>query len=98
MDKLKNNVKFGRVAIDLTEEQKYMISFASVNPKELYLLEAFPEVIMVEIAEKINNGKRPLLTVGGIDSNGNMFIFLGFLCTTSNPGCSDGFLVCFFLG
>ena len=62
MDKLKNNVNFGRVAMDLKEEQKYMMSFAWVNPKELYLLEAFPEVIMVDTTEKTNNEKRPLLS------------------------------------
>ena len=76
MDKLKNNVNFGWVAMNLREEQKYMMSFAWVNPKELYLLEAFPEVIMVDTTEKTNNEKRPLLTVGDKDSNGNMFIFL----------------------
>ena len=62
--------------MDLTEEQKYMMSFAWVNPKELFLLEAFPEVIMVDTTEKTNNEKIPLLTAGGKDSNGNMFIFL----------------------
>ena len=76
MDKLKNNVNFGRIAMDLKHEQKYMMSFAWVNPKELYLLDAFPEVIMVDTTEKTNNEKRPLLTAGGKDSNGNMFIFL----------------------
>ena len=76
MDKLKNNVNFGRVAMELKQEQKYMMSFAWVNPKELYLLEAFPEVIFVDTTEKTNNEKRPLLTAGGKDSNGKMFIFL----------------------
>ena len=76
MDKLKNNVDFGRVAMDLQKEQKYMMSFAWVNPKEIYLLEAFPEVVMIDTTEKTNNEKRPLLTAGGKDSHGNMFIFL----------------------
>ena len=62
--------------MNLTGEQKYMMSFAWVNPKELVLLEAFPEVIMIDTTEKTNNEKRPLLTAGGKDSNGNMFIFL----------------------
>ena len=65
MDKLKNNVNFGRVAMELKQEQKHMMSFAWINPQELYLLEAFPEVIMVAMTEKTNNEKRPLLTVGG---------------------------------
>ena len=61
MDSLKNNVNFGRVALGLLEDQKYMMSFAWINPKELYILEAFPEVIMVDTTEKTNNEKRPLL-------------------------------------
>ena len=76
MDKLKNNVNFRRVAMDLQEEQKYMMSFAWINPKELYLLEAFLEVVMIGTTEKTNNEKRPLLTAGGKDSHGNMFTFL----------------------
>ena len=32
-DKLKNNVNLGRVAIDLKEKQKHMMSFAWVDPK-----------------------------------------------------------------
>ena len=52
MEKLKNNVTFGRNAMGLTSEQKYMMSFAWANPKELVLLEAFPEVIMIDTTEK----------------------------------------------
>ena len=29
--------------MNLQEEQKYLMSFACVNPKEIYLLEAFPD-------------------------------------------------------
>ena len=76
MDSLKNNVDYGRIAMNLQDEQKYMMSFAWVNPKELYILDAFPEVIMIDTTEKTNNEKRPLLTAGAKDSNGNMFIFL----------------------
>ena len=49
--------------------------FPWVKPKELVLLEAFLEAIMIDTMEKINNEKRPLLTAGGKDSNDNMFIF-----------------------
>ena len=76
MEKLKNNVNFRRHSMNLTGEQKYMMSFAWVNPKELVLLVAFPEVIMIDTMEKTNNKKRSLLTAGGKDSNGNMFIVL----------------------
>ena len=47
-----------------------------VNSDELSLIEAFPEVIMVDTTEKINNKNRPLLTVGDKDSNGKIIIFL----------------------
>ena len=43
---------------------------------ELRLFDSFPNVIMVDTVEKTNNEKRPILTVGGKDSNGKMFIFL----------------------
>ena len=42
----------------------------------MFLLEAFPEGIMIDTTEKTNNEKRPLLTTGGKDANGKMFIFL----------------------
>ena len=73
---MKNNVNFGRIAVSLNNDQKYVMAFAWINPKGLYLLEAFPEVIMIDTTEKTNNEKRPLLTAGGKDSNGSMFIFL----------------------
>ena len=76
MDSLKNNVDYGRIAMNLQQEQKYMMSFAWVNPKEVYILDAFPEVIMIDTTEKTNNEKRQLLTACAKDSNGNMFIFL----------------------
>ena len=63
MDKLKNNINFDRVAMELKQEHKYMMSFAWINPNELYLLDAFTEVIMVDMTEKTNNEKSPLLTM-----------------------------------
>ena len=76
MDSLKNNVNFGRIAMSLNNDQKYMMAFAWINPKGLYLLEAFPEVIVIDTTEKTINEKRLLPTAGGKDSNGSMFIFL----------------------
>ena len=58
------NVNFGRVAMSLNKEQEYMAAFVWINPKELYILEAFPKVIMIDTTEKINNEKRLLLTDG----------------------------------
>ena len=52
-----------------------MMSFVWANPKELYILDTFPEVIMIDTTEKTINEKRQLLTAGAKDSNGNMFIF-----------------------
>ena len=76
MGKLQSNVSLGKTSLNLNQEQKYMMSFAWVNPDEVSLLEAFPEVIMIDTTEKTNNEKRSLLTASGKDSNGKMFIFL----------------------
>lgn len=76
MEKLKDNILFGRTAMGLNDNPKKMISFAWVYPKELYSLETFPEVIMIDPTEKNTNEKMPLLTTGGKESNGKMFIFL----------------------
>ena len=76
MESLMTNVRVGRSAKKLQENQKYMMGFAWVIPNELRLFKSFPNVIMVDTAEKTNNEKRPLLTVGGKDSNRKMFIFL----------------------
>ena len=73
------NVRIGRSSKNLEENQKYLMGFAWVIPSELRLFEALPNVIMVDTIEKTNNEKRPLLTVGGEDSNGKMFIFLRWI-------------------
>ena len=52
MDSVKYNINFGRVALRFTEEQTYMMSFAWDNPKELYLFEAFQEVVLISTTEK----------------------------------------------
>ena len=62
--------------MNLCHHQKYIMLFAWVYPKELHLLEVFLEVVMIDTIEKIISDKRPLLTAGGKDSNGKMFIFL----------------------
>ena len=64
IDSLKNNVNYGRIAMSFNEDQKYMMAFVWVNPKELYLLQAFPEVIMIDTTDKTINKKRPLVTAG----------------------------------
>ena len=73
MELLMTNVRVGRSAKNLQDNQN-MMGFAWVIPSELRLFEAFPNVIMVDTVKKTNNEKRPLLTVGGKDSNGKMFI------------------------
>ena len=52
MEKLQKNVSLGRISLSLNQEQKYMMSFAWVNPDEVSLLEAFPEVITIDTTEK----------------------------------------------
>ena len=69
------------------------MSFDWVNPKELYLLEAFPEVIMIDTTEKNNNERRPLLIAGGKDSNGKMLYSFESLCPINNRGYFVGCLV-----
>ena len=70
IEKLKDNVFLDRNAMNLYGHQRYMMSFAHANPKVSYLLEAFPEVVIIDTTEKKNNEKKPLLTVGGKDLNG----------------------------
>ncbi len=38
--------------MSLNDDQKYMMSFVWINPKELYVLETFPEAIMINTMEK----------------------------------------------
>ena len=53
-----------------------MIAFAWANPSERERFNLFPEVITVDTVDGTNNENRPLLTMGGKDPNGKMFIFL----------------------
>ena len=76
MDSLNNNADCSRIVMNLQQEQKYMMSFAWANPKELYILDAFLEVIMIDATDKTNNETRHLLTAGAKASNGNMLDFL----------------------
>ena len=58
-----------------------MISFAWVTPQDREKLILFPEVITVDVVFGTNNENRPLLMMGGKDSNGKMFIFLSSYLT-----------------
>ena len=91
MDSVKNNIDFGRVASGMDSHQKYMMGFAWLIPAEIHLLEAFPHVIMIDTTEKTNNEKRPLLTAGGKDSNGNFLYFCVVSCQINKLGCFDGY-------
>ena len=79
------NVRVSRSTKNLEDNQKYMMGFAWVIPNELRLFESFANIIMVDSVEKTNNEKRPLLTVGGKDSNGKMFIFLRWIFSVVMP-------------
>ena len=58
MESLMTNVRVGRSAKNLEDNQKYMMGFAWVIPNELRLFECFPNVIMVDTVEKTNNEKK----------------------------------------
>ena len=66
----------GRASLGLLDCHKYMISFAWVAHSEKEKFNIFPEVITVDTVAGTNNEGRPLLMMGGKDSNGKMFIFL----------------------
>jgi len=75
-ESLSNFVRTGRRALNLALTQKYIIAFDWVLPKERQLFNLFPEVITVDTVHGTNNETRPLLTIGGKDLNGKMFIIL----------------------
>ena len=72
---INENIIQGRHANNLLPNHKYMMAFCWMLPDELSLLEAFSHVIFIDVTEKTNNEKRPLLTAGFKDSNGNTVIF-----------------------
>ena len=73
---LRDFVIDGRNALKLADHHKYMIAFAWVTPSEREKFNLFPEVITVDTLAGTNNETRPMLALGGKDSNGKMFIFL----------------------
>ena len=72
---INENIIQGCQANNLLPNHKYMMAFCWMLPDELSLLEAFSHVIFIDVTEKTNNEKRPLLTAGFKDSNGNTVIF-----------------------
>ena len=73
---INNYINTGRLSLRLDCHQKYMMAFAWVSPSERERFNLFPEIITVDTVFGTNNENRPLLTMGGKDSNGKMFIFL----------------------
>ena len=63
-------MKFGRLQLNLTDHQKYMMSFVMVDSKGLHLLNAFPDIIMVDTMGKNQREEIP----GGKDSRGKIII------------------------
>ena len=72
---INENINKGRKAKKLLPHHKYMMAFCWMLPDELSLLEAFSHVVFIDVTEKTNNEKRPLLTAGFKDSHGNTIIF-----------------------
>ena len=66
----------GRMAIKLQDHHKYLIAYEWLNPVERERFNLFPEVLTVDTVAGTNNENRPLLIMGGKDSNGKLFIFL----------------------
>ena len=75
-ESLNSFISNGKMAMKLQDHHKYMIAFAWVNTFERERFNLFPEVVTVDTVAGTNNENRPLLTMGGKDSNGKMFIFL----------------------
>ena len=48
LESLMTNVRVGRSATQLEENQKYMMGFAWVIPSEVHMFKAFPHVIMID--------------------------------------------------
>ena len=72
---INNYINTGRLSLRLDCHQKYMMAFAWVSPSERERFNLFPEIITVDTVLGTNNENRPLLTMGGKDSNCKMFIF-----------------------
>ena len=75
-ESLSTFVHTGRRDQNLALTQKYAIALVWVLPKERQLFNLFHEVLTVDTIHGTNNETRSMLTIGGKDSNGNMFIIL----------------------
>ena len=69
-------IKESRDVYKCTKQQLLLMSLAWVLPKERDMFTLFPEVITVDCTADTNNESRPLLTMGGKDANGKVFMFL----------------------
>ena len=61
--------------LDYIDNSRYVIELAQIIPDEIHLLELFKHVIFIDITEKTNNDKQPLLPAGFNDSFGKNIIF-----------------------
>ena len=67
------------------------MALAWVLPKERDMFTLFPEVITVDCTADTNNESRPLLTMGGKDANGKVFIFLRVFLPNEKGGFFVGY-------
>jgi hypothetical protein len=65
-----------RRAQGIDDTQDVFLAVAWVLPAEKRLFQLFPFVLHLDSVEDTNNEKRPLFTVTGRDSMGNMFTVL----------------------
>ena len=82
LESLDTNIRVGKSAKHLQNNQKYIISFAWAIHNNLCLLEALLNIIMVDTAERTSNKKRLSLCIVGKDFNGKMILFL--ICFMTN--------------
>ena len=75
-DEFNQFVQHSRNVHKFSKQQLLLMAIAWVHPQDRELLIMFPEVITIDCTADTNNESRPLLTMGGKDSIGNVFIFL----------------------
>ena len=69
-------IKESRDVYKCTKQQLLLMALAWVLPLERDMFTLFPEVITVDCTTDTNTESRPLLTMGGKDADGKVFIFL----------------------
>ena len=75
-DDMMKYARESRRAVKATDNQDVLIALVWVLPEGKRLFQAFPEVMYIDGTHNTNNEKRPLITIGIRNSNGNVPIVL----------------------